>query len=131
LFTAATASAVQVKCTIWDTAGQERFRALTSTFYRGAKGIIFGEQLWQQQLWQQVSAWADTNPVLQLPVCCLLLSACCTEHQTERSQLNTFCCPAAASPASVVLRLYVVLCTQACSVYSMTGCATLQGLSGS
>lgn len=32
---------LQVKCTIWDTAGQERFRALTSTFYRGAKGIIF------------------------------------------------------------------------------------------
>lgn len=30
-----------VKVTIWDTAGQERFRALTSTFYRGAKGIIF------------------------------------------------------------------------------------------
>jgi hypothetical protein len=25
-------------------AGQERFRALTSTFYRGAVGIIFGEQ---------------------------------------------------------------------------------------
>eukprot|EP00882_Tetradesmus_deserticola_P008110 GHRQ01008544.1.p1 GENE.GHRQ01008544.1~~GHRQ01008544.1.p1 ORF type:complete len:322 (+),score=172.48 GHRQ01008544.1:488-1453(+) len=32
---------LQIKCTIWDTAGQERFRALTSTFYRGAKGIIF------------------------------------------------------------------------------------------
>eukprot|EP00878_Enallax_costatus_P005971 GHUV01006263.1.p1 GENE.GHUV01006263.1~~GHUV01006263.1.p1 ORF type:complete len:293 (+),score=94.48 GHUV01006263.1:851-1729(+) len=32
---------LNVKVTIWDTAGQERFRALTSTFYRGAKGIIF------------------------------------------------------------------------------------------
>lgn len=28
------------KLTIWDTAGQEKFRTLTSTFYRGAKGII-------------------------------------------------------------------------------------------
>jgi Ras-related protein Rab-18 len=31
------------KLTIWDTAGQERFRTLTSSYYRGAQGIIFGE----------------------------------------------------------------------------------------
>jgi len=35
---------LNIKVTIWDTAGQERFRALTSTFYRGAKGIILGER---------------------------------------------------------------------------------------
>ena len=29
-----------VKATIWDTAGQERFRTLTSSYYRGAQGII-------------------------------------------------------------------------------------------
>lgn len=29
------------KLTIWDTAGQERFRTLTSSYYRGAQGIIF------------------------------------------------------------------------------------------
>ena len=28
------------KATIWDTAGQERFRTLTSSYYRGAHGII-------------------------------------------------------------------------------------------
>lgn len=33
-----------VKVQIWDTAGQEKFRTLTSTFYRGAKGIILGKQ---------------------------------------------------------------------------------------
>jgi hypothetical protein len=32
-----------VKLTVWDTAGQERFRTLTSSYYRGAQGIIFGE----------------------------------------------------------------------------------------
>lgn len=31
-----------LSCFVWR-AGQERFRALTSTFYRGAVGIIFGE----------------------------------------------------------------------------------------
>eukprot|EP00195_Chlamydomonas_chlamydogama_P005490 CAMPEP_0202895770 /NCGR_PEP_ID=MMETSP1392-20130828/4899_1 /ASSEMBLY_ACC=CAM_ASM_000868 /TAXON_ID=225041 /ORGANISM="Chlamydomonas chlamydogama, Strain SAG 11-48b" /LENGTH=177 /DNA_ID=CAMNT_0049580899 /DNA_START=83 /DNA_END=616 /DNA_ORIENTATION=+ len=29
------------KLTVWDTAGQERFRTLTSSYYRGAQGIIF------------------------------------------------------------------------------------------
>lgn len=28
--------------TIWDTAGQERFRTLTSSYYRGAQGIMLG-----------------------------------------------------------------------------------------
>eukprot|EP01023_Acetabularia_acetabulum_P037403 TRINITY_DN35452_c0_g1_i1.p2 TRINITY_DN35452_c0_g1~~TRINITY_DN35452_c0_g1_i1.p2 ORF type:complete len:205 (+),score=42.53 TRINITY_DN35452_c0_g1_i1:213-827(+) len=31
----------RIKLTIWDTAGQERFRTLTSSYYRGAQGIIF------------------------------------------------------------------------------------------
>ena len=30
-----------IKLTIWDTAGQERFRTLTSSYYRGAHGIIY------------------------------------------------------------------------------------------
>ncbi|KAG2686353.1 hypothetical protein I3760_09G002400 [Carya illinoinensis] len=30
----------KLKLTIWDTAGQERYRTLTSTYYRGAQGII-------------------------------------------------------------------------------------------
>ncbi|OMJ29946.1 Ras-related protein RABC1 [Smittium culicis] len=31
------------KLAIWDTAGQERFRTLTSSYYRGAQGIIMGK----------------------------------------------------------------------------------------
>ncbi|KAG6427461.1 hypothetical protein SASPL_111706 [Salvia splendens] len=30
----------KLKLTIWDTAGQERFRTLTSSYYRGAHGIV-------------------------------------------------------------------------------------------
>lgn len=32
----------KIKMTIWDTAGQERFRTLTSSYYRGAQGIMLG-----------------------------------------------------------------------------------------
>ena len=31
----------RLKLTVWDTAGQERFRTLTSSYYRGAHGVIF------------------------------------------------------------------------------------------
>lgn len=30
----------RIKLTIWDTAGQERFRSLSSSYYRGAQGVI-------------------------------------------------------------------------------------------
>ncbi|KAG5025587.1 hypothetical protein JHK82_021483 [Glycine max] len=33
----------KLKLAIWDTAGQERFRTLTSSYYRGAQGIIMGK----------------------------------------------------------------------------------------
>jgi hypothetical protein len=35
-------SGKRIKITIWDTAGQERFRTLTSSYYRGAQGIVLG-----------------------------------------------------------------------------------------
>ncbi|KFG56091.1 Rab18/RabC-family small GTPase, partial [Toxoplasma gondii MAS] len=37
---AMTVGDMRLKLAIWDTAGQERFRTLTSSYYRGAQGII-------------------------------------------------------------------------------------------
>ena len=34
-----------LRLNIWDTAGQERFRTLTSSYYRGAQAIVYGEAL--------------------------------------------------------------------------------------
>lgn len=38
------AAGKRIKITIWDTAGQERFRTLTSSYYRGAQGIMLGKR---------------------------------------------------------------------------------------
>lgn len=35
----------KVKLSIWDTAGQERFRTITSSYYRGAQGVILGQSI--------------------------------------------------------------------------------------
>lgn len=46
-----------VKLTIWDTAGQERFRTLTSSYYRGAQGIILVYDVTQPETFENLSNW--------------------------------------------------------------------------
>lgn len=45
----------RVKLTIWDTAGQERFRTLTSSYYRGAQGIIYVYDVTRAETFDSVS----------------------------------------------------------------------------
>ncbi|XP_040944365.1 ras-related protein RABC1 isoform X2 [Gossypium hirsutum] len=41
----------KLKLAIWDTAGQERFRTLTSSYYRGAQGIIMDlSDVWAKEI---------------------------------------------------------------------------------
>lgn len=66
----------RVKLTIWDTAGQERFRTLTSSYYRGAQGVVLvydatsGESfnnlrsIWQKEL----QVHADINEMVLMVV---------------------------------------------------------------
>jgi Ras-related protein Rab-1A len=41
----------------WDTAGQERFRTITSSYYRGAHGIIIVYDVTDQVSWFNVKQW--------------------------------------------------------------------------
>eukprot|EP01038_Epipyxis_sp_PR26KG_P006983 gene6983-9544_t len=47
----------RVKVTIWDTAGQERFRTLTSSYYRGAQGIILVYDVARVETFDSLSMW--------------------------------------------------------------------------
>ncbi|GAM17290.1 hypothetical protein SAMD00019534_004650 [Acytostelium subglobosum LB1] len=42
---------------IWDTAGQERFRTITSSFYRGAHGILVVYDMTDQSTFNNVKLW--------------------------------------------------------------------------
>lgn len=47
----------RVKATIWDTAGQERFRTLTSSYYRGAQGIILVYDVSRRETFDSLQMW--------------------------------------------------------------------------
>ncbi|XP_022747491.1 ras-related protein RABC2a-like isoform X1 [Durio zibethinus] len=49
----------RLKLTIWDTAGQERYRTLTSSYYRGAHGIILVYDVTERETFTSLSdVWA-------------------------------------------------------------------------
>ena len=46
-----------IKMTLWDTAGQERFRTLTSSYYRGAQGIVLAYDITRRETFEYLPQW--------------------------------------------------------------------------
>lgn len=48
-----------IKAQIWDTAGQERYRAVTSSYYRGAVGALLVYDISKRITFEHVDRWLD------------------------------------------------------------------------
>lgn len=47
----------RIKLQIWDTAGQERFRTITTTYFRGAQGIILVYDVTDKKTFASIREW--------------------------------------------------------------------------
>jgi len=47
----------RIKLTVWDTAGQERFRTLTSSYYRGAQGVVMVYDVTRRDSFENLEQW--------------------------------------------------------------------------
>jgi len=48
-----------IKAQIWDTAGQERYRAITSTYYRGAVGALMVYDITNAETFKNLDKWLN------------------------------------------------------------------------
>ena len=49
----------QIKAQIWDTAGQERYKAITSAYYKGAKGAFVVYDITRKNTFETVNKWVS------------------------------------------------------------------------
>ena len=66
----------RIKLTIWDTAGQEKFRSLTSSYYRGAQGVVLVYDVTRpetfkdlKEIWlKELEVYADLDDLILMVV---------------------------------------------------------------
>lgn len=76
----------QVKLQIWDTAGQERFRTMTSSYYRGAHGIIVAYDVTDRESFESVKNWlCDIKRYCTRDVCIQIVANKCDKAERQVS----------------------------------------------
>ncbi|KAJ6720206.1 DRAB5-RELATED [Salix viminalis] len=75
----------RLKLTIWDTAGQERFGTLTSSYYRGAHGIILVYDVTRRETFENLSdIWAKEVELYTNQKCIKILVGNKVDRDSER-----------------------------------------------
>ena len=63
-----------IKAQIWDTAGQERYKAITSAYYKGAKGAFIVYDITRKNSFESVEKWvSDVTAVADKNVTIVLI----------------------------------------------------------
>lgn len=62
-----------IKSQIWDTAGQERFRAITSSYYKGAMGALLVFDISKKQTFDNLDRWLNEVRAFTKPEVCIIL----------------------------------------------------------
>ncbi|KAI3990471.1 hypothetical protein MKX01_023251 [Papaver californicum] len=79
-----------VKLQIWDTAGQERFRTITSSYYRGAHGIIIVYDVTEKESFDNVKQWLiEIDRYANDTVCKLLVGNKCDLIEEKEVETET------------------------------------------
>lgn len=67
-----------VKINIWDTAGQERYKSVTSSYYKGARGVFVLYDLTKQDTFESVDEWIkDANLYCQQKPTIMIIGTKC------------------------------------------------------
>uniref|UniRef100_A0A6B2LLP3 Uncharacterized protein n=1 Tax=Arcella intermedia TaxID=1963864 RepID=A0A6B2LLP3_9EUKA len=73
------------KMQVWDTAGQERFRTITSSYYRGALGIVMVYDITNAVTFESIPKWLEeVDRYSQESVCKLLLGNKCDMEEERK-----------------------------------------------
>lgn len=59
---------------IWDTAGQERFRTITTSYFRGAQGILLVYDVTDRQTFVSIRNWVAQIQMVRLHYHCCCIS---------------------------------------------------------
>jgi len=84
-----------VKLQIWDTAGQERFRTITSSYYRGAHGIIIVYDTTEAETFSNIKQWLNEIDRYATPTVPKLIvgnkSDLTSRRQVEHNAAQEYC----------------------------------------
>ena len=74
----------RVRVQIWDTAGQERFRIISSSYYRGAQGVIIAYDVTDKASFENMNYWFQDFEKYSLSYAKRILIGCKNDLENER-----------------------------------------------